>query len=145
MRYSLILRNRRKWRHNFLTLGDNSLEIHRVVLILGNDTTTKIRGDNYPDTGGMGRNKENHYDFKTNTSTPTCCYASFVFKGVVMAKNKDTKYIPKCRIVPGTQERATELNNGGALLFHLIRQFYERTSLTITTNLKFSEWVQVFW
>ena len=30
---------------------------------LGNDTTTKIRGDNYPDTGGMGRNKENHYDF----------------------------------------------------------------------------------
>jgi hypothetical protein len=29
MRYSLILRNRRKWRHNFLTLGDNSLEICR--------------------------------------------------------------------------------------------------------------------
>jgi len=29
MRYSLILRNRRKWRHNFLTLGDNSLEIRR--------------------------------------------------------------------------------------------------------------------
>ena len=31
MRYSLILRNRRKWRHNFLTLGDNSLEIHRKL------------------------------------------------------------------------------------------------------------------
>jgi hypothetical protein len=29
VRYSLILRNRRKWRHNFLTLGDNSLEIRR--------------------------------------------------------------------------------------------------------------------
>jgi len=29
MRYSLILRNRRKWRYNFLTLGDNSLEIRR--------------------------------------------------------------------------------------------------------------------
>jgi hypothetical protein len=62
----------------------------------------------------MGRNKENHYDFKTNTSTPNCCYRSSVFKGVVMAENKDTKYIPKCRIVPGTQEEATALNNGGA-------------------------------
>jgi DNA replication protein DnaC len=34
--------------------------------------------------------------------------------------------------------------SGGALLFHLISQLYERTSLIIPTTLKFSEWVQVF-
>ena len=34
--------------------------------------------------------------------------------------------------------------SGGALLFHLISQLYERTTLIITTHLKFSEWVQVF-
>lgn len=34
--------------------------------------------------------------------------------------------------------------SGGALLFHLISQLYEKASLNITTNLSFSEWITVF-
>lgn len=33
---------------------------------------------------------------------------------------------------------------GGALLFYLISQLHEHTSIMITTNLAFSEWVKLF-
>src|SRR3984893_4024793 len=34
--------------------------------------------------------------------------------------------------------------SGGALLFHLISQLYEKTSLIVTTNLSFADWVAAF-
>jgi len=70
----------------------------------------------------MGRIMENHYDFNTIPTTPNYCYRSSAFKEVVMADNKDTKYVPKCRIVLGTQEEATALNNGGATQIVLTRR-----------------------
>ena len=33
---------------------------------------------------------------------------------------------------------------GGALLFHLLSKLYEHTSVVLTTNLDFAEWLTVF-
>ena len=45
--------------------------------------------------------------------------------------------------MPGCGQRSP-LSTAGALLFHLISQLYEKTSLIITTNLSLAEWVKVF-
>jgi len=34
--------------------------------------------------------------------------------------------------------------SGGALLFHLINQLYQKTSSIVSTNLSFAKWVAVF-
>lgn len=52
-------------------------------------------------------------------------------------KNIDVLVLDELGYLPFSQA-------GGALLFHLISQLYEKLSFIITTNLSFSEWSQVF-
>jgi hypothetical protein len=51
-----------------------------------------------------------------------------------MVDNKDTKYIPKYRARLGTQERATELNNGGATQIVLNRRRSPTGNTDVSSN-----------
>ena len=60
---------------------------------------------------------EKHNAFQKNLSTHNYCYNSFISKEVMMADDKDTKYIPKSRFKLVTQEDCNRINSGGALSF----------------------------
>jgi hypothetical protein len=57
---------------------------------------------------------EKHNAFQRNLFTHNYYYNSFISKEVVMADDKDTKYIPKSRFKLATQEDCNRINNGGA-------------------------------